>query len=203
MVTNLVNSAILSALQTLLNQLLSLDSGALKKLHALSGKSLAVHCKKPEIHFTLQVNDNHIQLYTDCESTTDTTISGSASSLFKLVATKNTASLRDDGIVITGDTALLTSLQEILRDLDLDWEYQLSRFIGDIPTQAVSDGISATRNFTRRTTSNFQQDVSDYLLEEKKLFPLISELEEFYAAIDSLRMRIDRLDSRCKRLQAS
>lgn len=214
MVTNLINSAILSALQTLLNHLLSLDSQITKKLKSISGKSLAVHCKSPELIVTLQICDDRILLFrkevterdnkpSNEQPAADTTITGSASSLLKLVATKNTAALRDDGIVITGDTALLTSLQEILRDLDVDWEYQLSKFIGDIPTQAVSDGVTATRNFTRRTSSNLQQDVSDYLLEERKFFPLISELEDFYFSIDALRMRLDRLESRVKHLQNS
>ena len=82
-------------------------------------------------------------------------------------------------------------------------EYELSKIIGDIPTQAVSDSLTIARKFTNKTKQRVIQDVDTYLHDETKAFPSIAEVTGFYQSIDALRLRVDRLQSRVDRLQPS
>jgi ubiquinone biosynthesis accessory factor UbiJ len=207
MVLNLVHSALLYSMETCINQVLSLDAGARNKLENISGKSLRVQIEKPLLEFTLLIGDGTIHLHQDANSDeslkVDTAISGKASSIFKLLIKKDTHSLHADGIVITGNTSLLESMQNIFQELDVDWEYELSKIIGDIPTQAVSDSLTSARKFTNKTKQRVIQDVDTYLHDETKAFPSIAEVTGFYQSIDALRLRVDRLQSRVDRLQPS
>ncbi|MDG2176812.1 MAG: SCP2 sterol-binding domain-containing protein [Gammaproteobacteria bacterium] len=205
MVLNLVQSALLYSMENCINQVLSLDAGACNKLENISGKSLRVQIEKPLLEFTLLIGDGAIHLHQDASSDesrdVDTTISGKASSIFKLLIKKTTHSLHADGIVITGNTSLLESMQNIFQELDIDWEYELSKIIGDIPAQAVSDSLTSARQFTNKTKQRVIQDVDTYLHDESKAFPSIEEVTGFYHSIDQLRLRVDRLQSRVDKLQ--
>jgi len=202
MLASLFHSAILSSMETFLNQALSMDTLARKKLEPLSGKLLRVHCDSPNLAINIMVCDDRLTLSSNEEFKADTIIRGTATALTKLLVKRKTADLRKDGIVITGNVGLLTSLQEILQNIDLDWEYQISKLIGDVPTQALSDSFSAVGKFTRQSRDNLQKDIDDYLHEEKKIFPSAVELKSFYKRVDSLRLRVDRLDSRARRISS-
>lgn len=202
MVTTLINAALLSTLETCLQQVLALDPAAGKKLAALSGNVLRIHCDLPAITADLVVSDDRLLLLQGGDVPADTEIRGSAAALLRLLAKRNTASLKADGVVITGDAGLLDSLRKILQDLDVDWEYRLSNVIGDVPTQTISDTLAAAGRFTRQAGANLRQDIDDYLHEEKKLFPAAAELERHYAGIDALRLRVDRLAARLRKLES-
>jgi ubiquinone biosynthesis protein UbiJ len=205
MVVNLVQSALLYSMETCINQVLSLDVEARKKLQNISGKALRVHIEKPQFTFTLLINDEGtIHSHQDKSSykspVVETTISGKASSIFKLLIKRDTHSLHADGIVITGNTSLIESLQTIFQDLDLDWEYELNKFVGDIPTQAVSDSLKGAIKAANNTKQSVIQNVDEYLHDETKTFPSKTEATDFYHSIDALRLRVDRLQSKVDKL---
>lgn len=203
MAVSLVVSAALAGMESLLNGLIHLDPAVAGKLARLSGKVLRVHCERPGLGIDVLVSDNRIvlrQFPDDDTGKADTTIRGTGAALAGLLVKRNTTNLKQDGITITGNTGLLVSLQDILQSLDIDWEYQLSHVLGDIPTQIVSDGVTRMEGFARSTRQNLQEDIDTYLHEEKKLFPAKTELDEFYKAIDALRLKADRLESRADRL---
>jgi ubiquinone biosynthesis accessory factor UbiJ len=206
MVVSLVHSAFLFSIETCINQVLSLNADARNKLENISGKSLRVQIEKPQLVFVLLVGEGAVHLHQDANSgmspEVDTTISGKASSILKLLVERDSHNLHADGIVITGNTSLLESMQNIFQGLDIDWEYELSKIIGDIPTQAVSDSLTSARQFTNKTKQRVIQDVDAYLHDETKAFPSIEEVTGFYHSIDELRLRVDRLQSRVDKLQA-
>lgn len=196
----LLQTALLSAAESCLNRLLALDAASGPRLQKLAGRSLRVECTFPPLAFNLLVNDGTLMLLQGEDRGATATVRGSAAALVKLLVTKDISSARAAGINIQGDTGFLADLQAVLTDLDVDWEYQLSRIIGDIPTQAVSDTIAGTEKFARQTAGNLRDDLDAWLHEEKRLFPDRTELEGFYRAVDQLRLRTDRLEARVKRL---
>jgi len=201
MSASLILSSALSGAESLVNTMLSQDSAAQKKILAMSGKVLRIHCEKPSTTITIQVVEDRIFILQGNDLEPDSTISGKAYALMKLLMTRSTTSLHRDGITISGDTGVPGGLQEILQDLDIDWEYQLSNIIGDIPTQLIADGMAVAKNFIQTAGSNFQEDIAHYLVTEKKLFPEEPELESFYHDVDNLRLRLDRLAARIKNLE--
>jgi len=201
-VNSIFHSTIYSVIETGLNQALSLDPGTRKQIESLSGKCMSIHCQSPRLLLNILVCEQHISLSGNEAFQSDIGIKGNASALMKLLVTRNTANLKQDGIIITGDVGLLTKFQKILLNLDIDWEYQLSKFIGDIPTQFTHDSINAAGRFAKKTRHNLEEDIDNYLHDETRLFPSEAELKDFYKSVDVLRLRVDRLDSRTGKLQS-
>ncbi len=196
----LFHTAFLAAAETFLNGLIALDPAMPSKLAPLAGKTLRVECTVPPASFNMLVCQKSILLMQGEADTATATVQGSAATLLGMLAGNDPAAQRNNRTAISGDTAFLQSLQDVLANLDVDWEYQLSKVIGDIPTQAVSDSLAGTREFARQSAANMRDDLDAWLHEEKKLFPDASQLETFYKAVDRLRLRVDRLEARTNSL---
>ncbi len=201
-VNSLFQSTIYSIIETGLNQALSLDPATRKQIAMLSGKCMSIRCQSPDLLLNVLVCDQYLSLSGNEALQSDITIAGNASALIKLLLTRDTSSLKQDGIIITGDAGLLTKFQKILQNLDIDWEYQLSKYIGDIPTQFAHDSIHSASQFAKKTRHNLHEDIDNYLHEEARLFPSTSEFKDFYKSVDALRLRVDRLNARALKLQS-
>jgi ubiquinone biosynthesis protein UbiJ len=84
----------------------------------------------------------------------------------------------------------------LLLDVDVDWEFQLGKFIGDIPTHVFSTGLKQSSDFIRSTGFRIKQNLQDYLAQETSFFPKAHELENFYATVTELTLRVDRLQAK-------
>ncbi len=202
----LFHSVFLASSETLLNSLIAMDTAMPTKLHPLVGKMLRVECDFPPLSFNMLVSEKSILLMQGEADTANAKVKGSAAALAGLLADNvksiDRGSARDNRAVISGDTDFLQDLKGVLTRLDIDWEYQLSKVIGDIPTQVVSDCLAGTREFARQSADNLRDDLDVWLHEEKKLFPDASQLETYFRAVDRLRLSVDRLEARTKRLMA-
>ncbi len=202
----LFHSVFLASSETLLNSLIAMDAAMPTKLHPLASKMLRVECDFPPLSFNMLVSENSILLMQGEADAANARVKGSAAALAGLLADNvksiDRGSARNNRAVISGDTDFLQDLKGVLTRLDIDWEYQLSKVIGDIPTQVVSDCLAGTREFARQSADNLRDDLDAWLHEEKKLFPDASQLETYLRAVDRLRLSVDRLEARTNRLMA-
>lgn len=198
---NLILSAALVGAETAINNALELDPLSKKKLLPLSGKTIAITCTSPSLSLIITVTEQGFSLSPLQTIEADSAISGSAAALLQLLTSKDKSKIiRTNAVQIIGDTGCIQDLQAILNDLNIDWEYQLSNFIGDIPTQSLSDGMKFIRDFLSKSSESLKTDLDEYIHEEINLFPSTDELELFYQRIDTLRLRVDRSQARITRL---
>lgn len=197
MALTLFTSAILASLELAINEVLKLDPACQKKIISLNGSVLAIRCHAPSLEIFLIVREQKLVLASYYEGKPDTLISGRADALLKLLLTKDkNSAFYNDNLEVEGNLELAQALQKILTQINIDWEYHLSKFIGDIPTQTLSTSISSTQEFVRNTHASLAMDLDEYIHEEATLFPTPNDLENFYNAIDALRLKVDRAEAR-------
>jgi ubiquinone biosynthesis protein UbiJ len=198
----LLQTALLLPLEFLINRVLALDSTSKQQLKLIEGKSLALHCTQPAAVFYLSVRNSALHLSSIHQGETTASLHGSASAMLGLLLRREkTGSLHSLKLELRGDTAFVQTLQTLLLELDLDWEYQLSRIIGDIPTSLMSSGLQDIRSLLQRSGSKLKEDATEFLHEETGLFPVPAELEAFYAAVSALVQDVDRLQARINQLE--
>jgi ubiquinone biosynthesis protein UbiJ len=197
----LLQTALLMPAELALNGLLSLDAATAARLEALQGKTLAVHISQPAFVLYVGITAQGIHLSPVFEAEPDASLHGSIPALMKLL-TKGTSltNLHGLNVELRGDTGFVRQLQTLLLDLDIDWEFQLSKLIGNLPTSLISSGFNQVADFARKSGTRFQQNLQDYLAEESPLLPRARELEAFYSAITDLTLRVDRLQARLELL---
>ena len=195
----LLQSALLLPLELTLNQLLSLDAASRSRLAAMAGKTLAVQVQQPALTIYVSINSDKLRLSPRFEGEITTTLIGPASALLGLLARREPlTNLQGSKLELMGDLRFAQALQNLLLDLHIDWEFQLSRFIGDVPTQAMADGVRAAKDYAQKTSERIREDVQDFLQQESGLLPVSAELDAFYDAVQALVLRVDRLDARLR-----
>jgi ubiquinone biosynthesis protein UbiJ len=163
---------------------------------------IRLHIKGLEMDFYLVPDQDGIQLYPEFEGEADCTLSGTPLGFAQLSRQANSADPLFSGQVeIRGDTEVGQRFGEILADLDIDWEEQLSKLSGDVIAHQVGKRVRAVSRWGQKNAEILPQDLTEYLQEEARLLPSRFETEEFAEHVERLRDDSERLHARVRRLQ--
>jgi ubiquinone biosynthesis protein UbiJ len=192
----LLQTALLLPLEHLLNTLISADPAGQSRLDAIEGKVLAIHGESPVFSLFVSVRGRKLRLAAVNEAPVNTTLRGPASGMLKLLLARGEVhNLQPFGLTLLGETGFMSALQQLLLDLQVDWEYHLGRIIGDVPVQAMRDSLNHGRAFVSRAGSRITEDLGEYLTEESGLLPTREETAQLASATAALILRIDRLEA--------
>ena len=187
----------LASAESALNRLLQLDSTAPARLAPLAGKVIAIACSMPAITVYLIPLEAGIQLAKQWHAPADCTLSAPAPLLLKLASsTDKTRVLHHPDVSIDGNSALLMELAEIMQSLELDWEYEVSRWLGPLPTALISSHLRSRRDWVIQSAQSLHLNAADYLAEESRALVGHTEADMRFSEIDQLKLDLDRLDAR-------
>ncbi|WP_079203443.1 MULTISPECIES: ubiquinone biosynthesis accessory factor UbiJ [Pseudomonas] len=197
----MLSTALLAGVEHGLNRVLALDSTALPRLARLSGRVIAVDCTAPALQLFILPSGEGLQLAGQWAGAADCRLRAPAASLLRLATGKDkTAVLHSPQVELDGDSAALLELAGILQDLELDWEYELSRWLGPLASQLLGSHIRSRANWTGKTLDSLRLNLADYLNEESRSLVGQREADARFAELDRLKLDLDRLDARIERI---
>ncbi|MBI5450269.1 MAG: SCP2 sterol-binding domain-containing protein [Gammaproteobacteria bacterium] len=195
-------AALSAAIETAANQLLRLDPAMPDKLAGLSGKTMALQLREPKLRLVFAVTGNTLRVRSVDDSPVDVELHATPAALLRAVAEgREQDSLLRGDIEMRGDIETGRRFQRLLRELDIDWEEQLSRVSGDIIAHQLGNLARALAGWTRQSGDTLRADIREYLLEERRIIAWRDDVEEFLHAVDTLRDDCERLALRIQRLQ--
>lgn len=187
-----------------LNRILRLDSTALARLAHLTGKVIAVDCRSPALQLFILPSDEGLLLASQWAAEADCTLRAPAASLVHLALSRNkTAILHSPEVALEGDSAVLMDLAAVLQDLELDWEYELSRWLGPVATQLLGGHLRSRSRWYQQGFASLNQNLAEYLSEESR--PLVGqrEAQARFRELDKAKIDLERLEARFERLSRS
>ena len=197
----MLSTALLAGVELGLNRVLALDSTALPRLARLSGRVIELDCTAPVLQLFILPSGEGLQLAGQWAGETDCRLRAPATSLLRLATGKDkTAVLHSPQVELDGDSAVLLELAGILQDLELDWEYELSRWLGPLASQLLGSHIRSRANWTGQTLDSLRLNLADYLSEESRSLVGQREADARFAELDRLKLDLDRLDARIERI---
>jgi len=195
-------SIIANNIERLINRVISLDEETSGKLSGLNGRSVKIEFINISLNVRLLIIDGGINLSEAADQEVDVTIRGTPTQLLNYLVAQGSNDNRSGALEVIGDVGLAQNLQNIIRNLEIDWEEQLSHWVGD--TVAHKAGY-----FTGKTTKAFieaketlKMDVREYLHYETESLPIKNDVDDFNQSVDKLRNDAQRLKLRIDRLQA-
>jgi ubiquinone biosynthesis protein UbiJ len=184
-----------------LNRVLAMDSTALPRLARLSGRVIAVECTAPALQLFILPSASGLQLAAQWEGATDCRLRAPAASLLHLaISTDKTRILHSPEVSLEGDSAALLELTGILQDLELDWEYELARWLGPLGSQLLSSHLRSRVSWSGQALDSLRLNLADYLSEESRSLVGQREADARFAELDRLKLALDRLDARIERI---
>ncbi|RMU30274.1 SCP2 domain-containing protein [Pseudomonas amygdali] len=195
---------LLASIEHGINRVLRLDSTALPRMARLSGHVIALDCRDPSLKIFILPSDEGLLLAADWAADADCTLRAPASSLLRLALSKDkTAVLHGPDVELDGDSGVLLELVGILQDLELDWEHELSNWVGPVASQLFSSRLRNSGRWTRESFTSLSQNVADYLSEESRTLVGKHEAEARFAELDQIKLDLDRLEACFARLAHS
>ena len=197
-------SGLLASVESGVNRVLRLDSTALARMRPLTGKVIAVECASPALQLFILPSDEGLLLAGQWAADADCTLRAPASSLLRLALSKDkTAVLHGPQVDLEGDSHVLMELATILQDLELDWEFELSRWIGPVATALIAGHVRSRANWYQHGFASLNQNLAEYLSEEARTLVGEREAQARFNELDQLKLDLDRLEARVERLSRS
>ena len=193
----------LKLLERSLNGLLSLDENAPQRLTPLRGKLVEIAIRAPALRFYVGVEEDAMRLTTGTRRAPDAVISGSALGLLRHgLGAEAQAALQRGDMGITGDLQAGTALRALFAELDVDWEEQAARLVGDVFAHQLGNAARDLRRWAEYGADSLRHGLGDYLREESRLLADRHDTGDFLDEVDALRNDAERLQRRIDRLQA-
>lgn len=196
---------LLAGCERTLNALLARDPAAPSRLAALAGSRLLVRLEKPHLQLVLHYHHAGIDLLRgdDLDETdVDAIVELTPETLSEWLSGASVERLMFDGkLSVRGRIHLVEATRDLLFDLDIDWEGELARWLGDLPANSLAEGIRRAARWGLRAKDELFQDVSEYVFEEARLLPGRQQRHLLRDHLTELELATDRLEARLNRLQ--
>lgn len=196
-----IPDALLAVMEQAVNRYIALDPEGTAGFAALVGRIIAIELKGFGTRVTVIPNVRGLQLFGDYDAAPDCLIRGTPLGLARMgMAERKETQLLSGEVEITGDTTLAQSFNAALAHLDVDWEEQLARVVGDPFAHQIGSQFKAAERWGQRTSESLTADLKGYLQEERRLVPTRDEVEAFLNQVDTLRDDCERVAARVERL---
>ncbi|MDQ2696008.1 MAG: SCP2 sterol-binding domain-containing protein [Pseudomonadota bacterium] len=191
-----------AGLEAAINRYLRLDPELPPRLAALEGKVIAIGFSGLPLTLYVLPGAGGVRLRDEYPGTPDLTIRGTPLALLRVAqGGKGARAALEAGVDIDGDAHLAREFQSLVESLDIDWEDQASRWMGDPLAHQLGNLARGVMDFGRRATAIFYRDAGEFLREESRDLPAAEAVAEFLDAVDRLRSDVDRLEARIRRLR--
>ncbi|MBD8496429.1 SCP2 sterol-binding domain-containing protein [Pseudomonas syringae] len=194
---------LLASVEHGINRVLRLDPTALPRLGALAGTVIAIDCRDPALKLFILPSEEGVFLAADWAADADCTLRAPAATLVRLALSQDkSAVLHGPDVELDGDSGVLLALSSILQDLELDWEYELSRWLGPVASQLLGSHLRSRARWTRGALASLGQNLADYLSEESRALVGKHEAEAHFSELDRIKLDLERLEARVARLSS-
>lgn len=196
-----IPDALLAVLEQAIKGYLDLDPEGAAGFAPLAGRIIAIEVKGFGTRITIIPGERRLQLFGAYEAEPDCLIRGTPLGLARMgLAERKETQLVSGEVEIEGDTALAHAFSAAFARLDVDWEEQLARAIGDPFARQVGNQVRDAERWGKRTVDSMVANLSEYLQEERRLVPTRYEVEAFLAQVDTFRDDVERIAARLERL---
>jgi len=189
-----------STVEFIVNQALALNINGNNVLSALEQKTLTLLLTEFGFPLSFSINENKV-LVTSLTERSDCTIKTSAKTLLELKKEQQiTELIKQEKLDVQGDIKVAQLFTNIAESLEIDWQSEIAKHIGDIPTYKLSQfGKNLAKRFNF-ATQQIQADASEWLVHEKRLVVTSSQIQCFSQQVLEMSRQTDIISERIQRL---
>jgi ubiquinone biosynthesis protein UbiJ len=200
----LLSTTALATVERAINTALRSDPASADRLALHAGRLLAIEVTLPPLAIYALIVEDGVELYHRSDANADVTVKGNPMDLASLLLNWNTRPGVIGGPVdISGNRELLQEMQQLARELQIDWGAILEPVTGSELAQQLDYSARRLFGWARQAAGRLTEQLADYVGNESGLTPGRRDVYEFGQDVDELRMDVDRLDARIQRLRTA
>lgn len=188
-------------MSSFINAFLDLDPESKSRLKKLEGKAINIELRPFKCKFHCHIEHGKMKMTSGHLDKADTTIRGTPLQMLGVMLDKkNRQRFFADDLTMEGDAEVGQQVTDLFDQLDIDCEEILSHFVGDVPAHKTSQLLRGIKSWVKEAGESLVQDINEYTHEETEWFPAREAVQDFFDDVDELRMDVDRVEIRVKRL---
>jgi len=194
---------LLNAIASIVNSYVNLDADSAAQLRLIDGKILQVNITTLSQTVFVVFQDQQMLIKSTCEERPNAVITAELTELMQMAINKkelDAADAAESSINISGDNEFAQLVQSIFANLDIDWEEQLAKVIGDIPASHIGDFVSATNTKAKEITESIRSDIREFLQYEIEQVPDLFSVEQFIQKVDETNLDVERAEARINKI---
>lgn len=186
--------------ETAINKLHQLDNSAQKKRKALDGTIVGVSLKEIDKPLYFVISQQQIDILSQYEGKADCFIRLNLLALIDLQDSHQLTSLIKSGqLEVHGDIKIVQQFALLLTEMDIDWEEQLSKKMGDLVAHKLIYHARQFKNQLSKQHNRAQKQLAEIITEELKLVPGPLEVAYFCEQVADIEKQMQALE---KKMQA-
>lgn len=183
-----------------LNKLLEMDPDSQQRLKPLYGKRLQVKLEELPWPLTFAFSEQ-VDVLAD-EHQVDCTIELSIATLQKMQDISQLSQLiQQQELSLNGDMHTAQSFSNLVKELNIDWEEQLSRYTGDVIAHQSFKTARRIHHAALSQLQRFGEILKDTAMDEKQLTAHPLAVEDFSEQVNQLRSDVARFEARLLQLE--
>jgi ubiquinone biosynthesis protein UbiJ len=192
-----LQSGAFEAAEKLVNGALKYDPATLRKMGELEGKLLLIESTMPPLKLAMETNSQGIMLHSNWQDKADTTVTGSLISIAGLaVNSASQASFSGSGVNVSGDLNFLLKINNLMAELNVDWEAILATVIGDIPAHLMTAKLRKSAAMAKDVGQRAKSAAAEVAKEELRVTPTSPEFKGFSQQVRELSSGVERATAR-------
>ncbi|MEP1553223.1 MAG: SCP2 sterol-binding domain-containing protein [Paraglaciecola sp.] len=190
------------------NQLLKLDSDSQARLAKLNGKSLQVSVKELPFpllfNFSEQVEVGAVIESNEHNQAPDCLIELDINTLPKLQdSSQLTQLIQQKKLSLIGDIYIAQTFGDLIKELDIDWEEQLSKYTGDVVAHQTFSSAKSLLSQAKQELEKAATNIGNRMTQADAVAVKPIEMALFSDQVSDLRSDTERLQARLQRLEKS
>lgn len=197
-----IQNSLIAAAEIGGNRILGFDEVALRRCLEMQGHCIAIDVVDIDFQLYCHPGDWGIRLSRDPPArNVDATISGRLMALINLASQDDKVSTSiQERVSFNGNVSLAQKMQQVLADLDIDWEEALAERTGDVLAFQIHQRARDLGMWLRQSADSLLQTSSEYLREEARLSPTGIEFDVFQSRLTELKHDVARTEIRLQHL---
>lgn len=198
----LFNQVTAATIQTIARKILRLDIQAKNNLQQFEDKVIQINIEDlgfgdTGLVYYFSFKNAELTVSEQCKDIPATSISGKLSAFIAAAAAEHSSdSIFKGELNFSGDIGTAKQFQSFAQSLNIDWHEPLAQILGDPIAHTLATGLEKFSNWIGNTIESVNQDISEYVQEEAKVTPSVSEQQQFFQQVDQIRSKSDRLLAR-------
>lgn len=185
--------AICAILEKVINKALLLSLNGTKGLNGINQKCLVIQLTELGFPLSFVICEGKV-LVTSLSEHPDCAIHTSIKTLIALKKEQQlTELIKQDKLDIEGDLKVAQQFAQLAETLDIDWQTELAKHIGDIPTYKLSQLSKSLGEKFNFAAKQIEADSTEWLVHEKRLIVTRSEISAFNLQVSELDLRTESL----------
>ncbi|MBI3545030.1 MAG: SCP2 sterol-binding domain-containing protein [Gammaproteobacteria bacterium] len=197
-------SALFTALiEASVNRVLRLDPDTLQRLAPLTGKVIHLRLTgAPAVEIFVLPSATGLQIVDHHSTEPDVTLAGDIPIFGRLMLRPVLPDIAAAGeLKISGDIELGSQFQQIMKNIDIDWEEQTARVAGDVMAHQLGNTLRGLRQWSQQAWRTVGDNTVEYWQEESRALPTRFRVDAWRESVQTLQNQTDSLAQRIERLR--